>query len=209
MTSLSRRRLLTGAAAIAGIAVAVPGCSGDDDADGDGAAHDLGLAARAAGLEKLAVDTYTAVRAVTTQGRLGAAVPQALVELLTAGGSHHREHLAAWNRLLTAGRRRAVDAPDPNLRPIVDAAMAKLSDVLAAAALVLRVEDHLSQTYLEAIPRLTTEEATRTAAQILVVDHQHQAVLRYLLGLHPVGSGVGRDVRDFAPSEPRPDLLGR
>jgi hypothetical protein len=113
----------------------------------------------------------------------------------------------AWNKLLTAAGGPAVTDPDQKLRPVVDAAVARVADIPAAATLALRLEDYASQTYLKAIPALTTAAAVELAARILVVDQQHQAVLRYLLGLYPVGSGVVRDPGDFAPADPRPSLI--
>ena len=187
---ISRRRFLVGSA---GLAVAAAACTDGDDGAGDD--PDLDLATSAARMEKVVVDTYTALRATAVQGRLGAAIPQAFVEFLTAATGHHLEHLHAWNRALSAGGRGAVDAPDPDLRQAVDTAMVRLADIPAAVSLALRIEDYASRTYLEAIPILRSEAAVRTAAQILVVDEQHQAVLRHILGLFPVG-------RAFAPADP-------
>ena len=187
---ISRRRFLAGSAGLAAVAVA---CT-----DGDGAAGDhpdLDLATAAARMEKVVIDTYTSLRATAVQGRLGAAIPQAFVEFLTAATGHHLEHLHAWNRALTAAGRGAVDSPDPDLRQAVDGAMVRLADIPAAVSLALRIEDYASRTYLEAIPSLRGDDAVRTAAQILVVDQQHQAVLRHILGLSPSGG-------DFARADP-------
>jgi hypothetical protein len=41
------------------------------------------------------------------------------------------------------------------------------------------------------------------AAQVTVVGSQHQAVLRYLVGLYPVGSGDAAGPLDVAPADPR------
>ena len=200
---ISRRRFLAGSA---GLALAAAGCT--DDRGGSGAPNpDLDLAATAASIEKVVVDAYTAMRTMAVQGRLGAAVPEVVVEFLTAATGHHQEHLNTWNRALTAGGRGAVDAPDPELRRTVDAAMVRLLDIPALVGLALRIEDHACQTYLQAIPTLRRPETIRTTGQILVVDQQHQAVLRYVLGLNPVGHGVSPDTMDFAPAEPSPDLL--
>ncbi|MDQ3895725.1 MAG: ferritin-like domain-containing protein [Actinomycetota bacterium] len=199
---ISRRRFLAGSA---GFAVA-GGCS-SGGGGGPGTDPDLDVAATAARMERLAVDTYTSTRTSAVQGRFGAAVPQALVELMATAVGHHQECLNTWNRVLTAGRRGAVDAPDPRLRTLVDGATVRLTDIPAAATLVLRLEDYVSRTYLDALPTLKGEEVLRSAAQMLVVDQQHQAVLRYILGLYPVGSGTRRDTTDFSPGGATPDLL--
>lgn len=210
---LDRRRFLAGGAALAA-AVTASACS-DDKNKGPAPTpsvttvphDDLATAAHVAGLEKLAVDTYTGIGTMFTQGRLGAALPQAVVDALATAGRQHLEYLDTWNRILTAGGRPSVNGPDPALRPVVDAAVGGVGDVPAAATVALRLEDYLSQAYLQAIPTLTNPDTVKTAAQIVVVVQQRQAVLRYLLGLPPVGSGVVRDSKDFAPADPRPDLI--
>jgi hypothetical protein len=161
----------------------------------------------AARLEKLLVETYTTARTLATQGRLGALVPPAVATLVNTAVGHHQAHMDAWNKVLTgAGRPAATDA-DQQLRPTVEAAVARLADIPAVATLGLRLEDYASQTYLRALPTLRSPEVVDLAARILVVDEQHQAVLRSLLGLYPVGSGVSRDSVDFAPADPGPSLI--
>ena len=192
---ISRRRFLAGSAGLALIAGA---CADADDDAGDD--PDLDLATAAARMENVIADTYVSLRSTVVQGRLGAAIPQAFVEFLSVVTGHHQQHLGAWNRALTAGGRGAVDSPDPGLRRAVDGAMARLADIPAAVSVTLRMEDYASRTYLAAIPRLRREEVVRTAAQILVVDQQHQAVLRHLLGLSPAE-------RDFARADPGLGLL--
>lgn len=161
----------------------------------------------AAGIEKLASDTYTAAGTMATQGKLGALIPDAVSELVETARRQHQEHMDAWNKILTAAGRQPVTEPNAQLKTVVDAAAGKLTDVPGAATLALRLEDYASQTYLKVLPTLKSPDAVKLAAQILVVDQQHQAVLRYVLGLVPVGSGVAKDTRDFAPSDPRPSLI--
>lgn len=220
-TGVSRRRFLAGSGIAAGLAVFGVACS-----DGDGAGpgtggqsadttptpaarldSDLDTAATAAGIEKLASDTYTAAGQLATAGSLGAAMPPALKALMTTAAGHHREALAAWNRVLTGAGRPAVTTPSAALKPAVDAAAGKLTDVLATATLALRLEDYASQTYQKAIPMLRSTDAIKLAAQLNVVGSQRQAVLRYILGLYPVGSGTAKETRDFAPADPRPTLI--
>ncbi len=222
-TSVSRRRFLAGATVVTGLAVVAVACGNDDDGQESGgsggqtgdttattgaaANADLDTATVAAGLEKLAVDTYAAAGMLATQGKLGPSVPDAVVEFVTTAGRQHQEHLDSWNRVLTGGGRQAVTAPNAQLKPLVDAAAVKLNDVPGAANLALRLEDYAAQTYLKVIPTLRSPDAVRLASQILVVDQQHQAILRYVVGLYPVGSGVVRESKDFAPSDPQTSLI--
>lgn len=210
---LDRRQFLAAAA----LTVAGAACSGGSKKGGSssptgsagavGPQSDLATVAHAAGLEKLTLDTYTGMSMMFTQGRLGAALPQAVVETLAAAGRQHQAHMDTWNKILTAAGRPLVNAPDPVLKPVVEEAAGSLGDVPAAATLALHLEDYLSQNYLKVLSTLTSPDLVRTAAQIAVVDHQHQAVLRYLLGLYPVGRGESGDAMDFAPADPRPGLI--
>lgn len=185
---VSRRRFLTGALGAAVVATACGRGSGSDDPD-------LDTAATVAALERLLTDTYTGTLDAAIQGRLGAAIPEVVVDLLHTGAGQHKAHLDAWNELLTSGGRPAVTEPTPRLKPLVDRAAGRAADIPAAATLVLRLEDYASRTYVEAVPSLRRPETVRLASQILVVDHQRQAVLRWVLGLPPVTA-------DFAPSDP-------
>ena len=220
-TGVSRRRFLAGSTLAAGLAVFSVACSdGDDAAPGAGGQSadttptpaagidsDLDTAAVAAGIEKLAFDAYTAAGQLATAGSLGAALPPALMTLMTTAAGHHQEAFDAWNRVLTGAGRPAVTAPSPALKPAVDAAVGKLTDVLQTATLALRLEDYASQTYQKAIPLLKSTGAISLAAQINVVGAQRQAVLRYILGLYPVGSGTAKETRDFAPADPKLTLI--
>ncbi|MFN2507014.1 MAG: ferritin-like domain-containing protein [Acidimicrobiales bacterium] len=221
--AVSRRRFLTGTT-VAGLAVFAVACGNDDDDDtdtgagqtGDTTANananaDLDVAAAAAGLEKLATDTYIAAGMLATQGKLGA-VPPAVVTFVTTAAEQHQEALESWNGVLVAGGRQAVTTPTAELKPTVDAAAGKLTDVPGAATLALRLEDYASQTYQKVIPTLGSPDAIGLAARITVVGSQHQAILRYVLGLYPVGSGPTKNPNglanvDFAPSDPKPSLI--
>ena len=219
---VSRRRFLAGSTVAASLAVFAVACSDDDTGTGAGGAgqtgdttaagssgpdFDLDTAATAAGIERLAFDTYTAFGQLATAGSLGAAMPPAVMDLMIAAAKHHQVALDAWNKVLTGAGRRAVTTPSPALKPVVDAAVGRLTDIPAAATLVLKLEDYASQTYQKAIPTLRSSDAVRLAAQVNVVGSQRQAILRYVLGLYPVGSGVAEEVSDFAPADPKLSLI--
>ncbi|MGH9226882.1 MAG: ferritin-like domain-containing protein [Acidimicrobiales bacterium] len=219
----NRRRFLAGAAAAGGVALVASACGNDDDGGDSGAgqaggpttaanaAADLDVAVAAAGLEKLAFDTYTAAGNAATAGKLGT-VPPAVATFVTTAAKQHQEALDRWNQVLTAGGRQAVAAPAASLAPTVNAEFAKVTDVAGAATLALRLEDYASQTYQSVIPKLQSADAVKLAAQVNVVGQQRQAILRYVLGLYPVGSGPVKGTTnpapvDFAPSNPQPSLI--
>ena len=205
MKGVSRRRFLAGS--VAGVAALATRCTGDDGSPASQGSNDLDTAVVAAGVEKLAVDTYTAVGRMATDGKLGAAIPPAVATLVATATGHHHQALISWNKLLTTAGRSEVTAPKEPLRTAVDAAFARLTDIPGMIRLALRLEDYAAQTYLAAIPTLTNADAIRLSAEITVVGHQRQAVLRYLLGLNPVGHGTDPEPSDFAPATPSLSLL--
>ena len=176
---LSRRRFLAGAGALA--AGACSGGGGPRDAD-------LDFAADAAAIELLAVDHFTATARLMTEGKLGALVPQALAALVAGAIGQHGQAHDAWNKVLTDAGRAEVTAPPVKAMEALNAAGVRVSDVLAAATLALRLEDYACQTYQRALPVLVRPETATLAAQVSVVGHQRQAVLRYLLGRDPVAA---------------------
>lgn len=188
---MSRRRLLAGSAA----ALALAACSDGGPAEADA---DLDFAGTAAGVEKLALDHYTAAGMLMTAGKLGALVPPALGALFATATGHHRQAHDAWNKVRTGAGRAAVTAPAAKLQEALNAASLRQFDVPAAVTLAIRVEDYACQTYQQAIPTLRSPDSLRLAAQVAVAGYQRQAALRYLLGLDPV-AGAGAD--------PRPALI--
>lgn len=206
---VSRRRFLVGTGAAAGLALVAGACT--DGGDGPGAVQppttrrpratgDLAVAEVGAALERLAVDTYAATLTAAAGGRLGD-VPAVVTELLTTARAHHEVHLSSWNTMLRAGGRPDVTEPNDSLKPAIDGMFAEMRDVAGAARLALVLEDIAAQTYNRAIPTLRTKEAIRLAAQMQVVDQQHLSVLRYVVGVFPVGSGEVQESRAFQPTD--------
>lgn len=211
--ALSRRRFLARSGAACGLALAAVACSRgkDDEAKTQAGGSqgttttapgpsDLDVATLAAGLEKLAVDTYAAALAAAAAGKLGTVAP-AVAEFVTIAQKQHQEHLDAWNRLLAAGGKPGVNTPNAKYKGVVDPMLSSAKTPADAANLALTLEDIAAQTYLKAIPTLQNKDAVQLAAQIQVVDQQHQAILRYALGLYPVGSGNDPNIKDFQPTE--------
>ena len=198
--SVSRRRFLVGTGMAAGLALAASACGSDDEEETTGGGqstatttaqavnNDLAVATLAAGLEKLAVDTYTAALTAATGGKLGE-VPPAVAEFVTVAKAQHEVHLSSWNAVLKGAGKPEVTTPNAKLKPTVDSMFAQVKDAAGAAKLALVLEDIASQTYNKAIPTLISKDAIKLAAQIQVVDQQHIAILRYALGSYPVGTG--------------------
>jgi len=192
----TRRWFLVAAGAVGAAAVAAA-CGNDNEPSGGStsagsststtasAAADGEVAKVAAGLEVLAVQTYTAAAAAAGSGKLGA-IPPAVGEFVKTALGHHQEHLAAWNKVITAGGGTAVTAPNAKLKPTVDAEFAKVTDAAGAAKLALMLEQIAAQTYLKVLPTLGSKDAIKLAASIQAVDQEHQAILLFALGQYPV-----------------------
>jgi len=162
-------------------------------------AQDLPMAAFAAGLEVLAVNTYRQTAQAAARGALGE-VPPAVAEFVTTAMGHHQAALNEWNRALVLGGQPEVTTPDPVLGPKVAAAFRSVNSAVAASRLALMLEDIASQTYLAAIPALKAPESIALAASIQPVDMQHAAVLHFVLGEYPVPDVFGRTDRAAKPA---------
>ena len=194
--SFSRRRFLVASGLVAGVAVVTAACGSDDDDESAGAtettvaaaddgAGDLAVAEFAAGLEVLAVGTYKAALDAAVADKLGA-VPPAVAEFVKTAMSHHEQHLAAWNKVLTGAGRSAVSTPNAQLKPVVDAEFGKAKTVADAAELARTLEETAAATYLSAIPNLKSKDAVMLAASIQATDAKHVAILNFVLGEYPV-----------------------
>lgn len=146
---------------------------------------DLDTATLAAGLEVLAVETYTSAGAAATKGSLGT-VPPAVATFVTTALAQHQAALDKWNGVLKAAGKPVVTAPNAKLKPTVDAAFAKVTDVTGAAALALLLEQTASATYQKAVPTLTDKTAIELAGSLQIIDAQHVAVLLFVSGQYPV-----------------------
>ena len=146
---------------------------------------DLAVVGLAASLENLAVATYQAGIDAATAGKLGA-VPPAVVTFATTAQSHHKEHAAAWNAVLTSSKKKAVSGVDLTVKQDVDAAFAQVKDVPGLAKLALTLENSAAATYLAAINVVKAPAGIKTAATIQPVELQHAAILNFLLGQYPV-----------------------
>lgn len=150
-----------------------------------GGGGDLAIAQLAAGLEVLAVNTYTAAADAAGSGALGE-VPPAVGEFVATALAHHEAHLAAWNTVIVDGGGDEVTEPNAELDPVVAEMFAEVTDVEGAARLALELEMIAAQTYLAAIPILESKEAIELAGSIQIVDQQHQSILLFVLGEYPV-----------------------
>ena len=190
----SRRGFLIGAGAVAGGAV-LAACGSGSSSSGSttttGASKtgkltgDLAIAALAASLENLAVAAYGDVLTAAGQNKLGT-VPPAVATFVTTAKGQHAQHASAWNSAIVAAGHPAVTVPDPALVPTVNAAFAKVTDVVGAAQLALMLEGIAAATYQNGISVVTADSSVKVAASIQPVEMQHIAILNFALGQYPV-----------------------
>lgn len=196
----SRRNFLFGAAGLGAGAVLIAACGSDKSessassvastgaqSSGSGLTGDLAIAALAASLENLAVNTYQAGLDAATAGKLGA-VPPAVATFATTVQSHHKDHAAAWNSILTGAGKTAVSGIDQTVQDaVVTPGFAQVKNVADLAKFALGLEDVAAATYLNGIQNAIQDVgAIRIAASIQPVEMQHAAILHFVLGEYPV-----------------------
>lgn len=192
-TATSRRTFLLGAGAVAGglTLAACGGKSSNGKASGGGGnqklSGDLSVAALAASLENLAVQTYQAGLDAASKGALGA-VPPAVATFAMTAQSHHRDHAAAWNSILTKAGKNAITGVDQTVNDaVVKPGFAEVKDVVGLAKFALGLENVAAATYLNGIQNAISDKgAIAVAASIQPVEMQHAAILNFVLGQYPI-----------------------
>lgn len=148
---------------------------------------DLQVARLAAGLEVLAINTYTGVLTAAGQGHLGA-VPPSIAQFITTTKKQHNDHLGAWNGALQQNGVAAVTNPDAALSTQVNqqAQAAIASGLIEVLKLALKLETIAVETYVQGAGGLTTATNRELTMTIAPVEAQHVAILNFVLGNYPV-----------------------
>jgi len=156
-------------------------------ASGNPYTGDLAVAALAASLENLAVQTYQAALDAATAGKLGT-VPPAVATFAMTAQSQHKDHAGAWNSILTNAGKTPITGVDKTVKDaVVTPGLAAVKDVPSLAKFALTLENSAAATYLNAIQNaLMASSAIKIAATIQPVEMQHAAILNFLLGTYPV-----------------------
>jgi hypothetical protein len=164
-----------------------------------GLTGDLAVAALAAGLENLAVNTYQG--AIDNAAKLG--VPPAVATFAMTAQSHHKQHAAAWNSILTGAGKPAVTGVDQTVKTgVIDPGFAAVKTVPDLAKLALGLENVAAATYLNGIQNaLQDTGAIKVAASIQPVEMQHAAILNFVLGEYPVPDSFSKTDGARTPSD--------
>lgn len=200
-TNTTRRRFLLGAGALAAGTLLAAACGSDNttknNASGASTAAgganngklsgDLAIAALAASLENLAVQTYQAGLDAATMGKLGA-VPPAVATFAKTAQQQHKDHAAAWNSILTGAGKSAVTGVDKTVQDaVVTPGFANVHNVADLAKFALGLENVAAATYLNGIQNAIKDPgAIKVAASIQPVEMQHAAILNLILGTYPI-----------------------
>ena len=198
--ALSRRGLLVGGAMATAWGAAgcstgspsgppAPSTTATTSPGGGQPTGDLAFAGLAASVENLLVASYQTALGAAGGGKLGT-VPASLTTLVKTLQSHHRDHAAAWNAILTAAGLPAVTAVDTTLQAsVTQPGLAALKTATGLTQLAIGLERIAAATYLEAAQGgLTTTGAVQTSIAIQPVEMQHVAILEAFLTATPVAA---------------------
>lgn len=214
----SRRGFLFGAAGITAGALIVAACGSDKKnsassstsvatggASSGKLSGDLAIAALAASLENLAVQTYQVGLDAATMGKLGP-VPPAVATFATTVQKQHKDHAAAWNSVLTGAGKPAVTGVDKTVQDaVVTPGFANVHNVVDLAKFALGLEDVAAATYLNGIQNAIQDvSAIKVAGSIQPIEMQHSAILHLLLGDYPVPDTFAKTTGARGPD----DIIG-
>ncbi len=156
---------------------------------------DLAVAALAASLENTLGGAYASVLDLVSGDKLGP-LPTSVTTLVQTVQSHHRDHAAAWNAILTAAGEAAVTGADTSLlTALIEPSLPTLKTLHDLVGFALQIERIAAATYLDAVQHaLATTGAIQTAAAIQPVEMQHVAILGLLAGSSPVPDSFATSV---------------
>jgi hypothetical protein len=117
--------------------------------------------------------------------------------------SHHKQHAAAWNSILTGAGKPAVTGVDQTVKTgVIDPGFAAVKTVPDLAKLALGLENVAAATYLNGIQNaLQDTGAIKVAASIQPVEMQHAAILNFVLGEYPVPDSFSKTDGARTPSD--------
>lgn len=168
---------------------------------------DLAVAALAASLENLAVQTYQNGLDAATAGKLGA-IPPAIATFAITAKDQHNAHAAAWNSILTSNSKAPVSGVDTTVKAaVVTPGFAKVKTAVDLAKFALGLEQVAAATYLNGIQNvLQAASAIAIAASIQPVEMQHVAILNLVLGKasgsdYPIPDSFSQTTGARAPSD--------
>ncbi|MGH3688270.1 MAG: ferritin-like domain-containing protein [Pseudonocardiaceae bacterium] len=160
---------LAAAAGVAGAATLLTG--GPAWAAGD----DVSALQTAAGLENVAVSTYTTALTLPFIG--GSSANGVVKAFVTKTLAQHQEHAEAFNAAAQRLGGKPQTAPDPKYAAVVKAAVPKIKSAADVVGLAITLEDVAAQTYVKNVSLVSTPELRQLFASVAGVESQHRAIL--------------------------------
>jgi Ferritin-like domain len=176
----SRWGTVAAAAGVAGAATLLAG--GTAWAAGD----DVSALQTAAGLENLAVATYTKALALPFIG--GSSANGVVKTFVTKTMAQHKEHAVAFNAAAQKLGGKPQTEPDPKYAAVVKAAIPKIKGAVDVVGLAITLEDAAAQTYVKNVSLVSTAELRQLFASVAGVESQHKAILLAVQALVKAGT---------------------
>jgi ferritin-like protein len=139
------------------------------------AADDVSALQTAAGLENLAVSTYTKALALPFIG--GSFANGVVKAFATKTMAQHKEHAEAFNAAARRLGGKPQTGPDPKYAEMVKAAVPNIKSAADVAGLAILLEDAAAQTYVNNVSLVSTPELRQLFASVAGVESQHKAIL--------------------------------
>ena len=153
-------------------------------------ALDIQILQTASSLERLAVDTYTAVLAADLGGiaTLPGPAGQVVKQFFLTTTAHHDEHRKAFQAQTTALGGPVQERPNPKLQAIVASRLTRLGNPVDVLDLAATLEKVATDTYLVSLGALENLESKGVTAGVMGVEAQHLGVARAVGALLRAGT---------------------
>ena len=186
----------------AGVALALIATAACEESHpGTESAADLDRLQLLASVEVSALEVYAAVANGIHSGRLGR-VDASVSQFVDATSLRHRQHLDAWNSLLTTAKHTPRTGPDLALQAELQRQLVGAHTLHDALASVVYAEQLLTATAAVAAFSFSASRYRSEASRIAAVEAQHRAILQYLMAVQPidadfVAAGAARPLADL------------
>jgi hypothetical protein len=159
--------LVVGAAGAAVLAGAVPAFAAGNP--------DVAILQTAAGIENLAVATYTAALKLPFIG--GSSANGVVKAFATMTRAQHVDHAKGFNAAATSLGGKPQNEPNAKYLKVVTAAEPGLTDAGKVVALAIALEDVAAQTYTKDVSLVSSGELRQLFSGVAGVEAQHKAIL--------------------------------
>jgi Ferritin-like domain len=136
---------------------------------------DVAILQTAAGIENLAIATYTTALTLPFIG--GSAANGVVKAFVTMTRAQHVDHAKGFNAAAMALGGKAQNSPNAKYLKVVKAAEPGLTDAGKVVALAIALEDVAAQTYTKDVSDVSTADLRQMFSGVAGVEAQHKAIL--------------------------------